>query len=36
VNPALPLEGTGDAAQVGIAKLLAIALACAGKFPGGE
>ena len=36
VNPSLPFESAGAAAQVGVAKLLAIALACAGKFPGGE
>ena len=36
VNPNLPFESAGAAAQVGIAKLVAIALACAGKFPGGE
>lgn len=35
VNPSLPFESAGAAAQVGVAKLLAIALACAGKFPGG-
>eukprot|EP00536_Pseudo-nitzschia_multiseries_P016229 jgi/Psemu1/320992/estExt_fgenesh1_pm.C_10510002 len=35
VNPSLPFESAAAAAQVGVAKLLAIALACAGKFPGG-
>jgi len=35
VNPSLPFESAAAAAQVGIAKLFAIALACAGKFPGG-
>jgi len=36
VNPNLPFESAAAAAQVGVAKLVAIALACAGKFPGGE
>ena len=36
VNPSLPFESAAAAAQVGVAKLVAIALACAGKFPGGE
>jgi H+/Cl- antiporter ClcA len=36
VNPSLPFETAAAAAQVGLAKLFAIALACAGKFPGGE
>lgn len=35
VNPSLPFTSVAAATQVGIAKLLAIALACAGKFPGG-
>lgn len=35
VNPNLPFASAGAAAQVGVAKLVAIALACAGKFPGG-
>lgn len=35
VNPNLPFESASAAAQVGVAKLVAIALACAGKFPGG-
>jgi H+/Cl- antiporter ClcA len=35
VNPSLPFAGAAPAFQVGAAKLLAIALACAGKFPGG-
>jgi len=35
VNPNLPFESAAAAAQVGVAKLVAIALACAGKFPGG-
>ena len=35
VNPSLPFSGFSAAAQVGVAKLVAIALACAGKFPGG-
>ena len=35
VNPNLPFASASAAAQVGIAKLVAIALACAGKFPGG-
>jgi H+/Cl- antiporter ClcA len=36
VNPNLPFASAAAAAQVGVAKLVAIALACAGKFPGGE
>lgn len=36
VDPSLPFETAAAAAHVGIAKLFAIALACAGKFPGGE
>ena len=36
VNPNLPFANASAAAQVGVAKLVAIALACAGKFPGGE
>mmetsp|Transcript_9474 Transcript_9474/g.10834 ORF Transcript_9474/g.10834 Transcript_9474/m.10834 type:complete len:559 (-) Transcript_9474:198-1874(-) len=35
VDPSLPFETAAAAAHVGIAKLFAIALACAGKFPGG-
>jgi len=35
VNPSLPFENASAAAQVGVAKLVAIALACAGNFPGG-
>lgn len=35
VDPNLPFENAAAAAQVGVAKLVAIALACAGKFPGG-
>jgi len=35
VNPSIPFTSASAAMQVGIAKLLAIALACAGKFPGG-
>jgi len=35
VNPSLPFGSASAAAQVGVAKLFAIALACAGKFPGG-
>ena len=35
VNPSLPFASSSAALQVGIAKLVAIALACAGKFPGG-
>ena len=35
VNPNLPFATAGAAAQVGVVKLAAIALACAGKFPGG-
>ena len=35
VNPSLPFKTSAAAAQVGVAKLIAIALACAGKFPGG-
>ncbi len=35
VNPSVPFQSATAAAQVGVAKLVAIALACAGKFPGG-
>lgn len=35
VNPSLPFNSASAALQVGFAKLIAIALACAGKFPGG-
>ncbi|KAL3936783.1 MAG: hypothetical protein SGBAC_007972 [Bacillariaceae sp.] len=35
VNPNLPFTSALAAAQVGVAKLMSIALACAGKFPGG-
>ncbi len=35
VNPSNPFSGPSAAAQVGVAKLVSIALACAGKFPGG-
>ena len=35
VNPSVPFAGSSAALQVGVAKLIAIALACAGKFPGG-
>ncbi|CAJ1946527.1 unnamed protein product [Cylindrotheca closterium] len=35
VNPNLPFETAFAAMQVGVAKLISIALACAGKFPGG-
>lgn len=35
VDPSLPFSSGTAAFQVGVAKLLAIALACAGKFPGG-
>jgi H+/Cl- antiporter ClcA len=35
VNPSLPFSGGSAALQVGCAKMLAIALGCAGKFPGG-
>jgi H+/Cl- antiporter ClcA len=35
VNPSLPFSSAAAAFQVGLAKLFAIALACAGKFPGG-
>mmetsp|Transcript_31597 Transcript_31597/g.66440 ORF Transcript_31597/g.66440 Transcript_31597/m.66440 type:complete len:562 (+) Transcript_31597:53-1738(+) len=35
VNTNLPFQSPWAAAQVGCAKLLSIALACAGKFPGG-
>ena len=35
VNPSLPFGSASAAAQVGVVKLLSIALACAGKFPGG-
>uniref|UniRef100_A0A7S4JVC3 Chloride channel protein n=1 Tax=Odontella aurita TaxID=265563 RepID=A0A7S4JVC3_9STRA len=35
VDPSLPFPDAASAASVGCAKLLSIALACAGKFPGG-
>jgi H+/Cl- antiporter ClcA len=35
VNPSVPFATPTAAAQIGIAKLISIALACAGKFPGG-
>jgi H+/Cl- antiporter ClcA len=35
VNPSVPFTSASAAVQVGLAKLVAIALACAGKFPGG-
>ena len=35
VNPSVPFGNSAAAVQVGIAKLISIALACAGKFPGG-
>jgi H+/Cl- antiporter ClcA len=35
VDPSVPFAGASAAVQVGVAKLIAIALACAGKFPGG-
>ena len=35
VNPSLPFSTPTAALQVGVAKILSIALACAGKFPGG-
>ncbi|KAL7527373.1 hypothetical protein ACHAWF_002154 [Thalassiosira exigua] len=35
VNPSVPFESSSAALQVGAAKLVSIALACAGKFPGG-
>lgn len=35
VNPSIPFQSATAATQVGVAKLVAIALACAGKFPGG-
>jgi H+/Cl- antiporter ClcA len=35
VDPSLPFAGAAAGLQVGLAKLVAIALACAGKFPGG-
>lgn len=35
VDPSIPFQTGWEAAQVGSAKLLSIALACAGKFPGG-
>ncbi len=35
VNPSVPFATPVAAAQVGIAKLISIALACSGKFPGG-
>ena len=36
VNPTLPFSSPTAAFQVGLAKLVAIVLACAGKFPGGK
>mmetsp|Transcript_11812 Transcript_11812/g.33695 ORF Transcript_11812/g.33695 Transcript_11812/m.33695 type:complete len:559 (+) Transcript_11812:178-1854(+) len=35
VDPSIPFQSGWEAAQVGSVKLLSIALACAGKFPGG-
>lgn len=35
VDPNLPFQSAFAAAQVGIVKIVSIALACAGKFPGG-
>jgi len=35
IDPSMPFATATSAMQVGAAKLLAIALACAGKFPGG-
>lgn len=35
VDPSVPFLSGSAAAQVGLAKLLSISLACAGKFPGG-
>mmetsp|Transcript_20793 Transcript_20793/g.36881 ORF Transcript_20793/g.36881 Transcript_20793/m.36881 type:complete len:173 (-) Transcript_20793:36-554(-) len=35
VNPNLPFQSAWAAAQIGCVKFLSIALACAGKFPGG-
>ena len=35
INPSVPFESSAAALQVGTAKLVSIALACAGKFPGG-
>jgi len=35
VNPSLPFADPAVAAQIGIVKIITIALACAGKFPGG-
>lgn len=35
VNPSLPFADPAVAAQIGIVKIISIALACAGKFPGG-
>ena len=35
VNPSVPFQSAHAALSVGVAKLVAIALACAGKFPGG-
>jgi len=35
VDPSSPFQSASAAAQVGLAKLLSISLACAGKFPGG-
>ena len=36
INPSIPFSNAWDAAQIGLTKLLAISLACAGKFPGGN
>ena len=35
VDPSVSFQSASAAAQVGLAKLLSISLACAGKFPGG-
>ena len=35
VDPSIPFGSASAALQVGVAKLVAIALACSGKFPGG-
>lgn len=35
VDSTLPFQSSAAAAQVGLAKLVSISLACAGKFPGG-
>ena len=35
VDTTIPFRSASAAAQVGLAKLLSISLACAGKFPGG-